>query len=542
MKFRTLLPNPITALLVIAMTAINCSKTVSKDEEESPSVEVTKEEPTAPTDPADPGESDAGGKNLVISEFFKTEMAPDQAVRKDDGQLLLLNAKGEVAVAGVTRSKIGFNPSLAGDLFFARYTVNKGWSTETVQVPIELPLPPPIAAIAPEPPPASTPRPMPLPRALAEVKGGRLLDSGKALVIGELEKTSFGDKYQLNLEETKGADRNIFMSIFGASEGGVTKSIRYGLTGQNTVVGTAPSRAPTNILVTGFTASGLRKTVAGGVVTETAVPSNYLAEFNDEGDIVRHFSWPVLLPAAGALPENVRGLASNATTAFVAFERGEKPTSVFVKGVRVSITSPEFIDLPEKPVCQAASQGAEMVRIASVNATEKEVVVAVEISNVRSPGVTFPCFEVFDITPLGQTLLSKHEIINLPSAPTVIGSLRANFVQTDRILLTRSRPNTDSHGKGVAVVTFLYQRPLVTGGYESNAWSLSRPKDWYGNSSVDGLERIVRAVVWAKGTAQEDVVWVLSNDVTRISKEPGVEDRESLVHLGTYTAITREAP
>lgn len=519
------LPAILAATLMIAA----CAKSKNKKDSpaEVPPANPVPEEQTEPVEPA----KDAAmvvTATAEVSEFLKTDLGTDQSVRKDAAQVLLTNDRGDVVVAGVTRSKITREPALGGDLYFTRYRMGEGWSDLPVQVPVDVP-----AAMLPPPDPEHpNDKPKPLLNPLLAACGGRLLETGKALIVGELIGTSFSPA-QLNLAETKEATRTVFFAAIGASENGMMKSVRYGLTGENTVVATATPKTDGTFLMTGFTTTGLRKNATGIVDTETTAPSNYLAEIDAEGDVVRHFAWPVT--SATGVVDNVKAMTATSNSAFIAFERQDGQMAL-VKGLRLPVGTTTFIDLPEKEVCADASLGATKVRVASIDATETELVVAVEISNYAvSEGTVLPCFEIFEIKPQG-TLVSKREIVNLKELPTVQGTTHATIVQDGRILLTRSRENTDSRGQGEAIVTFLYERPLGRDGYQSRLWSLVRPKDWYGTDSVDGLRRRVRAVVWPKNPMQQNAVWILSNDLT--IKEADVEN---LTQLGSYGAVPKKA-
>lgn len=508
----------------LVVIATGCGKGKQKDNapEVGPSAETAEgEQPLESQEPQVPGVT----KTPEVSEFLHTNSSRLQRVRKDHAQVLLVNENGDVAVAGVTRSLVVrediSEPALGGDLFFTRYSIGKGWSEQPVQVAVEVPL----AMISPPPPPPEVaPELRPFAEPLIAVKGGRLMENGKALVVGELKATRFSSA-QLNLEETKNAEQAIFLSIFGSNNNGMMKSVRYGLSGVNTVVATASSGTANTFLMAGETESGLRKNVVGQTPAETAVRSNYLAEVDDEGELIRFHSWPATFP--DETTENVRALAFNGTHAFVAFERKGK---VLVRGIRIPVRNNSFIEMPEKEVCADAALGANRMRVASIDVTETELVVAVEFSDLSvSNGVSLPCFEVFDIKQSG-TIVAKREIVNLKELPTISGTTRVNFVGGDRLLVTRSRENTDSRGSGVAIVTFLYERPLTRTGYESWLWGLGRP-EWYGSATVDSLERIVKTVFWSK-IKGADTVWILSEDRTMID-----EEEESLVHLGTYRSV-----
>ncbi len=520
----------LTYFLFAALITTACSK--GKGKKDSPEAAAPEAEPVPEEQPetAEPAKDVAKlvPATAEVSEFLQTSPGTDQSVRKDEAQVLLTNDRGDVVLAGVTRSKITREPALGGDLFFTRYRMGEGWSDSPVQVPVDVP----VSMLPPPNPENPSEKPKPLSSPLLAARGGRLLETGKALLVGELVGTFFSSA-QLNLAETKDATRMVFFAAVGASENGMMKSVRYGLTGENTVVATATPKTDATFLMTGFTTSGLRKNGTGIVETETTTPSNYLAEVDAEGDIVRHLTWPVT--SVTGVIDNVKAMTATSNTAFVAFER-QDGAQVLVKGLRLPSGGTTFIDLPEKEVCAEASTGATKVRVASVDATETELVVAVEISNYAvSEGTVLPCFEIFEIKPQG-TLISKREIVNLKELPTVQGTTRATIVQDGRILLTRSRENTDSRGQGEAIVTFLYERPLSRDGYQSRLWSLIRPKDWYGTDSVDGLKRRVQAVVWPKNATQQNAVWILSNDLT--AKEGAVEN---LTQLGSYGAVPKKA-
>lgn len=506
-------------LIVLVATVLGCSNNRSKDDRDAESVPVdpVNEEPIDPTG-AGPG-TGAGGSPEVNS-FIKSEIGAQQRVRKDSGQILMLNGKGEVAVAGVTRSKIVREPGLGGDVFFTRYSIANGWDAKPVQVPVQTPAQ------------GGTPKPLIAP--LVEVKGGRLLENGKALVVGDMRETAFSSA-QMYLDETKAAKRTPFLAVFAAGENGMMKSVRYGLTGDNTIIAVAATPAPNSIYVAGLTTTGLRRD-QGDFKTETAVGSNFVAEIDDEGDIIRHLAWPLQIPAGGV--ERLRGIAANAKHIFVGFERGSQ--TAFVKSLKVQSNLRTFMDLPERQVCAEASAGATSVSITSVDASETEVVVAVEIAHPSiSNDMRLPCFEVFEIKPHGA-LASKREFVYLRELPTIGGTTRATIVGDGRIMLVRSRANTDSRGQGEAVVTFLYERPLARDGYQGTVWTTRRPKDWYDSDVVDGLKRRVSSVVWPKGGPNQDVLWILSNDLTSMPAEGDLPaEVESIIHLGSYRAIPK---
>jgi hypothetical protein len=524
---RSIQARAVTVAVVMSLAA-GCGKTASY---KVVNPMQTPDDGPAPTE--DQPETDKGrGKTKrkkatpSMGDFFETHVAHQEAVRRDDGQVLMANAAGDVAVAGVTRSRLdrtaNIEPSLGGDLFFARYNLREGWYEEPIQVTVTVPdgaIP-----VDPENPEAE---PKPLAEPLVVAKGGRLLESGKALVVGELVGTGF-DSAQLHRDETKGAARNVFLSIFGVGDSGMTKALSYGISGQNTVVGAAAGGDAT-ILIAGHTTSGLLPDGSSDVSSEVSTPSNYVAELTDDGDIVRFFAWND--HNDDNVKEDVRAITANRNTAFVAMER-DNGGGVFVKGLRLHAHSQEFIDLPSRPVCAEQSKNATSVRVTSIDASDTELVVAVEIDvRASSDGTVLPCFEVFGIKDLG-TLTSEREVVYLPEMPTLAGTTRANMVQDGRVMLVRSRENTSSQGRVGVVVTFLYERPALDKNYVGRAWPLSRPDDWYGSDSVHGLRREVRAVVWPEGSNQDDIVWVLSNDVTETS-----DGRESLVQIGTYAAV-----
>jgi hypothetical protein len=531
MKTQTAIISSLTTILVIASAEFGCGYHKKNGQNLNPNVEIkpiheekipVAEDETGPENP----------KNAVtagVSEFLETSVATDQKFRKDDGQILLGNSKGDMVVSGVTRSKIGVAPSLFGDMFFTRYVPGKGWSDQPVQVPV-LDFTVPIL-----PAPDSGPIPLPVPAIDAGivVKGGRLLDTGMAIVVGELsEKKSFGPIYQQNIEETKNAITTTFLSVFGVTDSGMNKAFSYGLTGKNTIVGTAAARSVSSVLVAGSTASGLRKN-AGEMITETPQPANYIAEFGSNGNILRYFSSP--MTRGDGVVENIKALTSNSSLAVAIFSR-KGDIEIYAKSFRESTRGTTFLDSVETLVCETATAGASFVTVTSANATETELVVAVEIIRPESPDIAFPCFEIFKILPQGA-LVKKHEVANMISAPTIPGTTHVKFVKDDRILLIRSRANTGAQGQGAAVVTFLFDRPIVADGFASKLWTLARPQPWYDSESVAGLNRQVRSVFWPKGTKQDDVVWALSTDITARLDDHQLVQKENLVHLGTYTAL-----
>ena len=522
------------ATAVLGLGAVGCG-ILNRDTESS------SHEPTAPTNeekpPQDankPGTENSSGHASLVSDFLRSEVASQQSARKDDGQLILTNTKGEVVIAGVTRSKIFHDsliePSFAGDLFLTRYTAGKGWSNQPIQVPVVAPPPPPPAAPVAGTTALPVPTPSPLPNPLVAVKGGRLLDSGKTVLVGELQSTLFSTA-QLNLEETAGASRSIFLAVFGAGENGLMKTVRFGIKGSNSVVASAAGSKPNTILLAGHTDGGLRKNSAQSFATETAAPSNYIAEIDEGGTIVRHIAWAETNP--GGSLDHVAALASAPGLAIAAIDRAA-PSSVVVKGLRMIDRADDFVDLVEKPVCEKASQGATAVHATAMDVSRDELVVTVEIqSPSATSGYAFPCVEVFQILPNGS-LVSKREIIDLNELPTLAGTSRAMFVNDQQILVARTRDITDGNGSGAAVVTFLYKRPIIAGAYEGHLWARSRPADWYEVKDVNGLSRTVRSMSWSSGPSK-DVVWILSNDVTNRKGE-----QESLVHIGTYQSTPQD--
>lgn len=516
--------------ILLAIAAISgCGKGSQKDR--SP-------EPTPVEVPAEPSEElpqtvgkkiGKSGRTPLFTEFLKTQTAKDQKTRIDVGQVILTNSNGDVVIAGVTRSRIDKSyieePSLAGDLFFARYTLGKGFSSEPIQVPVVAPPPP---AATPEDP---TPKQLPLLEPLIEARGGRLLDSGMSIVVGDLINTQFTNG-QLFLTETLNAKRTIFASIFGANGNGMVNAFRYGLTGENSVAGTASGSSDNTVLIAGRTDSGLLNNGTQNLSTAVPVPSNFLAELNHEGTFKRFYAWPEL--NANGITERVKAVASAKNNAFVAFEKGEH-RSVFVKGLRMPDRSETFLDLPERQVCAKETANATSVKVASIAASETEVVVAVEITNATVDGrFSMPCFEVFAVMSSGNVVATR-ELVFLNDVSTIAGTTRVNILRDGKILLARTRANTDSLGAGGLIITLLYDRPLNADHYESSVSALSRPAEWIGDQSVDGLMRNVRSTAWAKDSKNEDVVWILSNDVKQYQ-----DSRESLVHFGIYSAVKTE--
>lgn len=520
--------SPFTAALVLLPTLTVLSPACSNDDgngsDAAPSPNVAEIHEDQPTEdggtPAVPGSTTA-----KVNEFLKSDVAHLQTARHDSAKTLLVNTQGDVAIVGVTRSKVVREPGLGGDILFTRYRIagaGKGWDAKPVQIPVVVPpLPPPTDpnAVVEERQPLATP--------LVDVKGGRLLDSGKVLVIGEMSATSFPSA-QMFLEETKAAAQTIFLAVFGP-DNGMTKSARYGLTGANTVIGTTSSAKQATVLVAGETETGLRLN-STTLTTQTTTRSNYIAEISDDGDIVRHISWPT---AVGGVNDHIGAISSNSAYVITASQRAGK--QIYVRSFRQPGGSTTFLTLPEKQVCADATLHATSANVTSIDATETEVVVAIEIVNAdAAPGQAFPCFEVFDIRPQG-TLVPKREVVYLSTVSTTAGTTRATFVPDNRILISRTRSVADTLGIAQGIVTFLYERPLTADGYEGRSWALDRPSDWYGNDSVDGLQRNLVQVVWPKSSAQKDVVWILANDET-LKTDPKAAT-ESIIHLGNYTAI-----
>jgi hypothetical protein len=302
------------------------------------------------------------------------------------------------------------------------------------------------------------------------------------------------------------------------------KSIRYGLSGRNTVAGTAFGSTDQSLLLAGVTATGLTKNTEG-LTTETKEESNYLAEFDDDGALVRHVAWPTKT-ADGAV-ETVAAVASAGKIALDAVARGG---AFDLRSFREPERTKTFVEMPEKPVCAAALSAGAVAKVTALDMTGTEALVTVEI-NVPGQVPVFPCFEIVSVTPQA-TLVAIHEGVVLKE-PTLAGTSRAVFVAGGRVLLARSREDTNTLGQGEQIVTFLSERPLKKDGYQSQLWELCRPADWYGSDAVDGLSRQVGAVVWnSADKTRQNSVWILSRDVTK---------DESLVHLGTYTAVPKKA-
>jgi hypothetical protein len=261
-------------------------------------------------------------------------------------------------------------------------------------------------------------------------------------------------------------------------------------------------------------------------VTQSIEPANFIAEIDENGAILRNLMWPLT-------EGTVANVASNSTLAFAVSNRSDGH-GVTVRGLRLPKRNIEILALPEKEVCASAGGPSKTMRAASISVNEREVVVAVEITDSTvASGTVLPCFEVFQIRQAG-TLVSLHEQANLPELPSAAGTVNAHLVQGGRIMLMRSRENTDSRGRSVVVSSFIFNRPLRNDDYESRLWSLTRPKDWYADQQVDGLNRMIKAVVRPKVESQQDIVWVLSNDRTVIEGQ-----QESLVHIGTYSTLTK---
>jgi hypothetical protein len=529
-------------ILIIGMYVVigliaGCDEKQNSDDHagEQKKVDPSVEEQVEPVDPRTEPKPKVK-RQTTVSDFFQTHVAEDQILRKDHGQVLLMNGFGDIAIAGVTRSKIDkertAEPSFAGDMFITRYSTENGWTKFPLQIPVELPE----ALIFPAPVEGEPGEPKPLPEPLLKVRGGRLFDSGKVMIVGELTETKFSAG-QLNIVETAGAKQSIFLTVAGRNDSGVLKSVRYGLSGINTVTDTANSRSEETILMIGSTTSGLLLNETSGFETQTNKISNYIAEIDDSGAIVRHLAWPE--NDSQERSEHIKALVSDGKTAFVASERRSN-TAVFVQSFRLPEYNKIFIDLPSYQVCAEASEGASEVRVASIdyrdNAGSPEVVVAVEISNSTvSQGIILPCIEVFKVRSHG-TLTPNRESIYLSKLPSVSGTLNANFVKEGRILMTRSRESVDSQGSGEAIVTFLFERSIEKKEYESSLWKLNRPEEWYENESVNGLKRRVTKVIYPKTDVESDVVWMLSNDLTELDGEI-----ESIVHLGSYRAVPRES-
>jgi hypothetical protein len=508
-------------LIGLMSTGLACG-THKGDKQNHPQPEATanspvEEEPIAPA-----------GQNIVepiktplIGAFLRSSVAANQTVRMDHAQVLLSNDSGELAVVGVSRSRLQrtdmIEPSLGGDMFFARFKPGSGWDGEPIQAAVKLPP-------APAPTGTVTPAPSPLPAALLRVKGGRMLNSGKAMVAGELDDTSFAQS-QLNLEETEAASRNIFLSIIGAGSNGIIKSLRYGIQGDNTLAAVTDSPKSSGIIMGGFTTAGLLKDGVDRLSSMTASPANFIAELNEEGAVTRFASWPK--EEVSGQPRTVQSLASNAQYIFVASAQDNAPAA-FVRSVRLPDHRNIFQRLPERQVCAEASIGATSVRVVSMDASDKELVVAVEIRTASvGSGFVLPCFEVFDIKD-GGTIVARREAVFLKDHPTIEATVNIRFVEGSKILLARSRENTDSRGRVGVVVSFLFDRKNLDGAYQSRVWSISRPSEWYGGDEVNGMYRKVVQMLWPKGGAR-DVAWIVSNDVTEIN---GVN--ESLTHIANY--------
>jgi hypothetical protein len=497
---------------------------LNREESNKPKPEATaavpaQEEPIAPVAPI----VSEAARTPLIGAFLRSSVAAQQSVRMDHAQVLLANDKGELAVVGVSRSKLQrtdmIEPSLAGDMFFARFKPGSGWDGEPIQAAVKLP-PAPVPAASATPAPAATP----LASALLRVRGGRMLSSGKAMVAGELDDISFAQS-QLNLEETEPASRNIFLSIFGAGSNGVIKSLRYGIQGDNSLASVADSPKSSGIVMAGFTTAGLLKSTADRISSETASPSNFIAELNEEGAVMRFASWPK--EDVTGQPRSIQAVSSNAEYLFVANGQDNAPMA-FVRSVRMPDHRSVFQRLPERQVCAEASQGATSVRVVSMDATEKELVVAVEIrTSSVGAGFVLPCFEVFDIKE-GGTIVARRESVFLKDHPTLESTVNVRLVDGSKILLSRSRENTDSRGRVGVVVSFLFDRKDLTGSYQSRVWSISRPAEWYGSDEVNGLYRRVVQMLWPKGGAR-DIAWIVSNDVTDINGS-----NEVLTHIANY--------
>jgi hypothetical protein len=499
---------------VLAIINMSCGKSVySRRDLNAPESDPVEEQPQQGSPSPTPRK-----KTNIITDFLRTEIAEKQVVRKDHAQIIVSNSKGEIAVAGVTRSRIAIQstiqPSLAGDLFFTRYSSKNGWDSTPIQVPVEAPV---------SPDPSATPQP--LAQALVSVKGGRLLESGKALVVGEIVKTFFS-KAQLHLDETKEATTNVFLTVFGAGESGMMRSVRLGLTGENTVAGTADGFTDNSIIVAGTTATGLRRNSAQDSVTEVSEPSNYVMELDADGRILRNLMWPMTAAT-------VSKVASNETFAFIASNSADG-RHVYINSLRWQ-GKRDIIVLPSREVCADASDQSRTLRVASVSASEKEVVVAVEISDPTvTNGNVMPCFEVFEIRSTGL-VVNKREQVFMPEFPSLQGTVNAQLVENDKVLLLRSRENSDSRGRTTAISTFLFERPLSKEKYESKFWSPTRPADWYGSEDVNGVSRVIQSVARSKGDAHYGAVWVVANDLTKVNGE-----WESLVNVGTYLSVSKE--
>jgi|GEM_PF-1813081 len=502
-------------MLVFFAACSSCGKSVysrrSLGEDEVPTVE---EQP----DPT-PSVNASPTSAAIITDFLRSDLANKQTVRKDHGQVILSNSMGDIAIAGVTRSKIisptPLEPSLAGDLFFTRYSPKKGWDETPIQVPVEAPTPTD---------PSATP--LPLPDALLIVKGGRLLDSGKALIVGETTKTQFSQA-QLNLDETKSATVNIFLTVFGAGESGMMRSVRMGLSGENIVAGAADGFGSNSLVVAGTTTSGLRRNQAQDVITETATHSNYVMELDAGGNIIRNLMWPTT-------DATISRITSNKSFVFIASNSADGK-HVYVNGLRWH-GKRDIVALPMREVCATASSSDRTIRASSLSVSETEVVVAVEIIDPSvAQGNVLPCFEVFQIRGNGL-VVNKREQIFMPEFPSLKGTVHAQLVENDNVLLLRSRENSDSRGRTTAISTFLFSRPLLKEKYQSKFWSPSRPEDWYGTEDVNGVTRSIQGVVRSSHESHHGTIWVIANDRTNINGE-----WESLVNIGTYSTISKEA-
>lgn len=508
-----------------------------------------------------------GPSTSLIGAFLKSDKAALDTVRRDTGTVLLQGPDGQVVIAGSTQSKITNEPTLFGSLFITRFQLGEqGFSKQPTQIniaaftPTPTPTPDPAAATTTPPVATTTPAPSPTPysASLVEPKGGRVMADGKVLLAGNLvcgTNCIKASKFDMSMAHETPSDvpnQKGFLAVFGSTNNSVNQ-IRFGLGSRDTkVLGAVAGSQPNTIIVAGETANGLFSDPASmpsNYISTQALPNaNFFAEIDDTGNVRRLRSWPLSLDPLNSPGKSEFGqlfkIATNGKNLFSARVRDvDGKLSVVVQSYRLPEKSKEFFELAEKTVCAEGVLDANdvaSIQITSLDASEKTLAVGIEIQNKQTTESTrVSCVDASEIRENGSLAL-KSETVYFKELLTVAGTTQVTVVKDEKVLLTRTREITDSNGSGAAVTQFVMGRPLKRDGNKSFLSQLTREKD---GDSTNGVRRSVRSVVWPKGSKNEDVVWVLSNDEISGTAQPSRPDRnETLTHIGTYPAIVPDEP